>query len=169
MLPQMQPKGVEGKIYETIQPALESEGYDIVRLKLVPGDKMSTLQIMVDRLDGKPVSLDALTALNHTISTLLDVEDPIDKAYRLEVGSAGIDRPLTRKEQFEDYKGFEAKIELDMPIATGRKRFRGTLQGVENEHVLIAVDQEVFELDLNNIREARLVLTDALLKASGVR
>jgi ribosome maturation factor RimP len=166
MLQQMRPTGVEGKVYEVIHPMLESEGYELVRLKLVPGEKMSTLQIMVERLDGTRITLDECTDLNHSISTLLDVEDVITKAYRLEVGSAGIDRPLTREEQFETYKGFEAKIEMELPILTGRKRFKGTLQGTEDGCALIEVDGEIYALEMQQIRHAQLVLTDKLLKAS---
>ena len=175
-----------------ITPSVEAMGYEIVRLQ-ISGGLRPTLQIMADRADGGAMTVDDCADISHAVSALLDVEDPITSAYTLEVSSPGIDRPLTRLKDFERFKGFEARIETDLPL-DGRKRFRGTLYGVEGENVLIALDAktsqpakrkpgakvsakakpveidpglvEVAEIPFTQVAKARLELTDELLAAA---
>lgn len=172
-----------------IAPSVEAMGYEIVRLQ-ISGGMRPILQIMADRADGDAMTVDDCADISHAVSALLDVEDPITSAYTLEVSSPGIDRPLTRLKDFERFKGLEARIETDLPL-DGRKRFRGTLYGVEGENVLIALDAktaqapkrkpgakvsakakpveidpgmvEVAEIPFAQIAKAKLELTDDLL------
>jgi ribosome maturation factor RimP len=129
---------VLARITDIIGPSIEDMGYEIVRLQLSGGQR-PTLQIMADRADGGAMTVDDCADISNAVSALLDVEDPISSAYNLEVSSPGIDRPLTRLKDFERFKGFEARIETEIPL-DGRKRFRGVLYGVEGEAVLIALD-----------------------------
>jgi ribosome maturation factor RimP len=122
------------------------------------------LQVMAERIDERPMGVDDCTELTHTVSALLDVADPIEHAYVLEVSSPGIDRPLVRREDFERFQGYEAKLELAAPIE-GRRRFRGKLLGVEADRVRLNLGAEVVELPLARIQRAKLVLTDELLAA----
>jgi ribosome maturation factor RimP len=110
------------------------------------------------------MGVDDCTEVTHTVSALLDVEDPIEQSYVLEVSSPGIDRPLVRREDYERFRGHEAKLELATPI-DGRRRFRGTLLGIEADSVRVNLGTEVVALPLARIQRAKLVLTDALLAA----
>ena len=101
---------------------------------LLSGDHRPKLQIMVERQDGAPVSVDDCAAASRLVSTVLDVEDPLSGPYVLEVSSPGIDRPLTRLGDFERFAGFEARVELRVPVA-GRRRFRGRLRGVDRDRI----------------------------------
>ena len=100
--------------------------------------------------------------MTHTVSALLDVEDPIEQSYVLEVSSPGIDRPLVRREDYERFKGHEAKLELAAPI-NGRRRFRGRLAGIDADQVRLDLGAEVVALPLTRIQRAKLVITDELL------
>ena len=122
------PHGVPRKVFELLRPSAEGIGFEIVRIRFGLQDG-HTLQIMAERADGS-MSVEDCEELSRTLSAVLDVEDPIPGEYNLEISSPGIDRPLTRPKDFERWKGFDVKIELAEPIE-GRKRFRGTLQGVE--------------------------------------
>lgn len=152
------------KIAELIEPTIEELGFELVRVQMFssPKGEASTLQIMAEGEDGT-ISVDACAKISREISTLLDVEDPIDSEYVLEVSSPGIDRPLTRLKDFVNYAGFEAKVELIKAIEN-RKRYRGKLIGVEEEKILIDVDGERYELDFDDIVKAKLVMTDELFK-----
>lgn len=155
---------LEERIRDMIEPSLNDMGFDLVRVR-VSGSQRVTLQIMADRLDETPISVEDCADVSRAVSALLDVEDPIDDAYSLEVSSPGIDRPLTRLKDFARFAGHEAKIELDR-LTDGRRRFRGILHGIEGEAVRIETDTGVFEIPFEIIRDAKLVLTDALLEAS---
>lgn len=150
------------RISPIIEPSLNAMGYDLVRVHWTDGSNR-TLQIMVERKDGKEITVDDCAEISHTVSALLDVEDPIDAAYRLEVSSPGIDRPLTKMEHFAAYIGDEVKIEMAVP-QQGRKRFRGVLLGAEGETVRLSVDTEEHALSYADMQSAKLVLTDALVK-----
>jgi ribosome maturation factor RimP len=150
------------KIAPIIEPSLEAMGYGLVRVHWQEGGDR-TLQIMIERKDGQEVTVDDCTEVSHTASALLDVEDPIEGAYRLEVSSPGIDRPLTKLGHFAQYVGDEAKIEMAIP-QQGRKRFRGVLLGVEGDLIRIKVDNAEHQLPYSEMQSAKLVLTDALLK-----
>jgi ribosome maturation factor RimP len=119
---------------------------------------------MAERKDGLDMSLDDCALLSRAVSAVLDVEDPIEGAYSLEVSSPGIDRPLTRPKDYERFAGFEAKLETRAPI-DGRKRFKGKLLGLEAESVKIEVEGAALALPLEEIEKAKLVLTDELIAA----
>lgn len=152
------------RIETLIAPSLEAMGYRLVRVAVTGGRRAQVLQVMAERIDDKPMGVDDCTAVTHTVSALLDVEDPIEHAYVLEVSSPGIDRPLVKREDYERFRGHEAKLELAMPI-DGRRRFRGKLLGVEADRVRVNLGAEVVELPLASIQRAKLVLTDELLAA----
>src|SRR5713226_8930810 len=138
-------------------------GYRLVRVAFI-GGRRAVLQIMAERIDEQPMGVDDCSAITHTVSALLDVADPIEHAYVLEVSSPGIDRPLIRREDYARFQGFEAKVELAAPIE-GRRRFRGRLLGVEADRVRLNLGAEVVELPLAHIQRAKLVLTNELLAA----
>jgi ribosome maturation factor RimP len=119
---------------------------------------------MAEPKDGRHMSLEDCTKISRAISAVLDVEDPIEGAYSLEVSSPGIDRPLTRPKDYERFAGFEAKLETRAPI-DGRKRFKGRLRGLEAGQVKIEVDGATLALPLEEIDKAKLVLTDDLIAA----
>lgn len=150
------------KITEIIAPSLEDMGYRLVLVSLKEGSKPKTLTVMAERLDGVGMTFDDCTEISHTAGALLEVDDPISGAYNLEVCSPGIDRPLVRPEDYVRYSGYEVKLETQLPVQ-GRKRFKGTLQGIENETISILVDRYTHKLELGNIRSAKLVMTDALI------
>jgi len=153
-----------GRIETLIAPSLEAMGYRLVRVAVTGGRRAQVLQVMAERTDDRPMSVEDCTEVTHTVSALLDVEDPIAHAYVLEVSSPGIDRPLVRREDYERFRGYEAKLELAAPIE-GRRRFRGKLLGVEADRVRLNLGTEVVELPLAHIQRAKLVLTDELLAA----
>lgn len=152
------------RIETLIAPSLEAMGYRLVRVAITGGRRSQVLQVMAERMDERPMSVEDCTEVTHTVSALLDVADPIEHAYVLEVSSPGIDRPLVRREDYERYRGYEAKLELAAPIE-GRRRFRGRLVGVEADRVRLNLGAEVVELPLARIQRAKLVLTDELLAA----
>ncbi|MBI4185173.1 MAG: ribosome maturation factor RimP [Proteobacteria bacterium] len=156
--------GIEGRIRELISPSVEDLGYEVVRV-LVSGRTRPTVQIMVERRDGTAITLEDCGAVSRAVSALLDVEDPIAGAYVLEVSSPGIDRPLIRRQDYERFAGFEARIEMAMPIA-GQRRFKGRLLGLAGEEVRLAVGEAEVRLPLGEVRRAKLVLSDELFAAA---
>ena len=152
---------MDKKLAELLNPILDDLGFEMVRVRLSSGDP-STLQIMADRLDGQ-IGVDELAEINTSVGTILDVEDPIPENYTLEISSPGIDRPLTRKKDFDSFQGFEAKIETT-ELIDGRRRFRGVLAGVNNDEVLINLEEGTIGLKFTWLSEARLVLSDDLIK-----
>jgi ribosome maturation factor RimP len=158
--------GLAARVADLVEPALQDRGFRLVRVA-VSGGEGKTVQVMAERADGT-MSIEDCEAVSREISPLLDVHDPIAGSYRLEVSSPGIDRPLVRPSDFEDWSGYEAKIELKEPI-DGRKRFRGTLDGFEDGEVRISVDLDqigktVIGLPVGLVGEAKLVLTDELIR-----
>ena len=149
-----------------VEPVIEQLGYRLVRVR-VSSAEGCTVQIMAERPDGT-MSVENCEAVSRALSPVLDVADPIERAYRLEISSPGIDRPLVRKSDFERYTGHVAKIETSMPIQ-GRKRFRGVLAGTEGETARIrrddAAEGEETEImiPIEEMSEAKLVLTDELV------
>ena len=150
-------------IERIITPTVEGMGYELVRLTISGGHR-KTLQVMAERKDGLNMSLNDCTDLSRAISAVMDVEDPIEGAYSLEVSSPGIDRPLTRPKDYDRFAGFEAKLETRAPIE-GRKRFKGKLLGLEAQNVKIEVEGAALALPLEEIEKAKLVLTDDLIAA----
>ena len=154
----------ETRIGDMLSPTLEAMGYELVRIQ-ISGSQHKTMQVMVERKDGVGMTVDDCADISREISAVLDVEDPLKDAYDLEVSSPGIDRPLLRPVDFERYAGFDAKVEMAMAIE-GRKRFKGQLLGIEQGLVKIRLDEETYELPFGEIRRAKLLLTDELLKAA---
>ncbi|WP_296417725.1 ribosome maturation factor RimP [Pseudooctadecabacter sp.] len=156
---------MDRRITEIITPVVEDMGYEVVRVRLMTG-KESILQIMAQKPDGT-IEVDDCAQISTAVSAVLDVEDPILDAYTLEVSSPGIDRPLTRLKDFEQWDGFEAKIETEQLI-DGRRRFKGTLQGIEGSEVLIEIEENgeplTIGLQFDWLTDAKLVLTDELIR-----
>jgi len=154
---------IDRRIAAIVTPTVEGMGFRLVRLRVM-GGKRITLQIMAERSDGTMEVEDCAT-LSRALSAVLDVEDPIDREYTLEVSSPGIDRPLTRLEDFTRWEGYEARLETAEMI-DGRKRFKGILAGVEGHEVLIEVEQGTIGLEFDWLSDAKLVLTDELVAES---
>ncbi len=152
------------RIESLIAPALDAMGYRIVRI-VFTGGRRPTLQVMAERRDEAAMTVDDCASVSHTISAILDVADPIEASYDLEVSSPGIDRPLVRPEDYERFAGFEAKLELSAPHE-GRRRFRGRLQGREGDAVKLDLGESQVLLPFSAITKARLVLTDELIAAT---
>jgi ribosome maturation factor RimP len=161
--------GVAARVAAIIEPAIVDLGYRLVRVR-VTGQNGCTVQIMAERPDGT-MNVEGCEAVSQAVSPALDVDDPIQAAYHLEVSSPGIDRPLVRAGDFERWAGHLAKIDTDTIVA-GRKRFRGILRGIDGPNALLARDDAKSEeerdvaIPMALIADARLVLTDALVTES---
>ncbi len=152
---------IDRRIAEIITPVVEDMGFEVVRVRLMSG-KETVLQIMVQRPDGQ-IEVDECGQISTALSAVLDVEDPILDVYNLEVSSPGIDRPLTRMKDFDQWEGFEAKIETD-ELIDGRRRFKGQLAGTEGDEVLITIPEGTIGLKFEWLSDAKLVLTDELIR-----
>ncbi len=152
---------MDRRIAEIIAPVIEGMGFELVRVRLMAG-KTRTLQIMAERPDGG-IEVDDCARISTAVSAILDVEDPIEDNYTLEVSSPGIDRPLTRLKDFDTWAGYEAKLETAEMI-DGRRRFKGTLAGTEGSEVLIEIAEGTIGLQFDWLTEAKLVLTDELIR-----
>ncbi len=149
---------------QLIEPEVEALGFALVRVKMMGGNADPTLQVMAERPETRQLTIDDCAAISRRLSDVLDAADPIERSYRLEVSSPGIDRPLTRLADFEDWAGHEAKISLVEPVL-GRKRFTGVLAGREGEAIHADVEGEgEMTFDFKNIHAAKLVLTDRLIE-----
>lgn len=161
--------GMAARVGAVAEPVLQAMGYRLVRIK-ISGDAGCTVQIMAERPDGTML-IDDCEAVSRALSPVLDIADPIDRAYRLEISSPGIDRPLVRRSDFARYGGHLVKIEMAV-AHQGRKRFRGVLDGVEGEAVRLMRDGAAKDEDplvllpMHDIGDARLVLTDELIAES---
>ncbi len=152
---------IDRRMAEIITPVIEDMGFELVRVRLM-GGKTNTLQIMAEKPEGG-IEVDQCADISNAVSAVLDVEDPLTDAYTLEVSSPGIDRPLTRLKDFEEFEGYEAKLETSEMI-DGRKRFKGVLAGVEGDEVLINIEEGTVGLQFDWLADAKLVLTDELIK-----
>ncbi|UZD90673.1 ribosome maturation factor RimP [Cognatishimia activa] len=156
---------IDSRLAEIVAPVIEDMGFELVRLRLM-GGKTNTLQIMAERPEGG-IEVDECGEISTAVSAILDVEDPLDDSYVLEVGSPGIDRPLTRLKDFETFEGYDAKIETT-ELIDGQKRFRGILAGVEGEEVLVNIEAsgevQTVGLQFDWLADAKLILTDDLIK-----
>ena len=161
--------GVAARVSAVAGPVLQQMGYRLVRIK-ISGEAGCTVQIMAERPDGS-MQIDDCEAISRALSPVLDIADPIERAYRLEISSPGIDRPLVRRSDFERFGGHLVKIEMAV-AHQGRKRFRGILAGVEGDTIRIrrddvpAGDEGDVLLTMEDIADARLVLTDELIAES---
>ena len=167
---------IDRRLAGIVTPTIEGLGFRLVRLRLM-GAKRITLQIMAERapdtIGAGTMEVEDCARLSRALSVALDVEDPIEGEYRLEVSSPGIDRPLTRLEDFARWQGYQARLET-AELVDGRKRFKGALAGVEGSRVLIELDDADIKpesggaigLEFDWLADARLVLTDELIAAS---
>lgn len=160
--------GVAAAISSLVEPVLESMGFRLVRVRIMGGQD-TIVEIMVERPDGS-MTVEDCRAVSQQLSPLFDVHDPLPGSYRLQVSSPGIDRPLVRPADFEQWAGHEAKIELK-ELVDGRKRFRGALEGYEDGEVRMSVKlgnegPQVLGFPLEMVADARLVLTDELVRES---
>jgi ribosome maturation factor RimP len=159
--------GLAARVAAIVEPALEGLGYRLVRVRML-GDSGCTVQIMAEKPDGTMLIGDC-EAASRALSPVLDAADPVDRAYRLEMSSPGLDRPLVRQSDFERHANHAVKIEMSRPV-DGRKRFRGTLLGLAGTSVRIRneaakPDQPAESLlPIEDMVEAKLVLTDALIE-----
>lgn len=167
---------IDRRLAAIVGPVIEGLGFELVRIRLM-GGKTRILQIMADRPEGG-IEVDDCAAISTAVSAVLDVEDPIEENYVLEVSSPGIDRPLTRLKDFDMWVDYEARLETT-ELIDGRRRFKGTLQGTEGDEVLIEIEEAgeplTIGLKFDWLSDAKLILTDDLIaemlrqrKASGV-
>jgi ribosome maturation factor RimP len=153
-------------IAKLIEPEAEALGFELVRVAMFGGKSDPVLQVMAERPDTRQLDLADCEALSRRVSEVLDAADPIEEAYRLEVSSPGIDRPLTRLKDFADWAGFDARLRMVTPL-DGRKHFDARILGVEQDGVKVtpARGDDLF-IPFAQIAGAKLILTDALLKAT---
>ncbi len=154
---------IEQKIESLIAPSLTDMGFAIVRIQMQGG---KTLQIMAERLDGQPITLNDCSSISRRVSAILDVEDPISSAYDLEVSSPGTERPLVKREDFEKFSGRQIKLTSAIPVE-GRKRFLGQLLGIDGSIVRLITDdrpEDAYKIEFNNISSANLVYDPNALK-----
>ena len=158
--------GLPARVSAIAEPVIEQLGYRLVRTK-VSASEGCTIQIMAERPDGS-MTVDDCEAISRALSPVFDVKEPIDRAYRLEISSPGIDRPLVRKSDFERHEGHLVRIEMDVPV-NGRKRFRGILAGVDGDNAKLRLDDAAEGdapealLPIPDMADAKLVLTDELV------
>ena len=154
------------QLLELLDPVAQAAGYAIVRLRLMSGSERRRLQVMAERPSDHEMGIDDCTALSRAFQEVLEAADPVKGDFVLEVSSPGIDRPLTRLEDFETFAGLEARIEIDR-MADGKKRFKGEIAGVEGDNVALNTEDEPDSTTLVPfawIVDAKLVLSDELLK-----
>lgn len=154
---------MDRKLAELVSGEIEALGFELVRLRFQSG-KRPILQLMVERPDGG-IEVEECARISTAVSAILDVDDPIDGEYILEVSSPGIDRPLTRLKDFDEWEGWDAKISLDTPIDS-QKRFRGIIAGVDGDEVLLNTEHGTLGLKFSWIADAKLVLSDDLIRES---
>ena len=157
---------------QLIEPEAKALGFDLVRVKMFGGQSDPTLQVMAERPDTRQLTIDDCAELSRRISDRLDAleaegRDPIDHAYRLEVSSPGIDRPLTRLKDYADWAGHEARLNLAAPLEDGRKQLTGDLIGVDGDQVSIDVRKyKQVSVPFGQIADAKLLMTDRLIAAT---
>ena len=150
---------------KVIEPEVEALGYRLVRVAMIGGTSDPTLQVMAESPETRQLKLEDCEQISRRISEVLDEKDPIEGSYRLEVSSPGIDRPLTRRSDYADWAGHEARLKLEETLA-GAKQLSGTIKGIEDDTVLLATPKGDREIPFESIASAKLLLTDALIKAT---
>ena len=148
-----------------IAPEIEHLGYSLVRLAMIGGTSDPTLQVMAERPDTRQLTIDECSDISRRVSDLLDEADPIEGAYRLEVSSPGIDRPLTRLSDYSDWTGHEARIRFEQPI-DGAKQVSGIIDGISGDTIRVTTTKGLREVPFNSIASAKLLLTDKLIAAT---
>jgi ribosome maturation factor RimP len=157
--------GLEARLADIVTPSLEGMGYELVRVAVIGRDR-PTVQIMADRVDGAPMRVEDCELLSGQIGAVIDVADPMRGEWVLEVSSPGIDRPLTRRKDWLRFAGHAARAETEVPI-DGRRRFSGMVLGADAEAARLRLDDgSEVALPWDNLRRAKLVLTDALIAAT---
>ncbi|HUA78512.1 MAG TPA: ribosome maturation factor RimP [Acetobacteraceae bacterium] len=155
----------EDRLAELVSPTLEAMGYELVRV-VTTGGTRPTVQIMAERADGQAMAIEDCEAISRALGAVLDVADPLPGAWALEVSSPGIDRPLTRIKDWNRFAGHLARVELAEPVQ-GRRRMNGIVLGADDTAARLRLeDGTEAVLALGAIRRARLVLTEALIKAT---
>ncbi len=152
-------------VTKLIEPEVKALGFDLVRVAMTGGRSDPTLQVMAERADTRQLDLDDCQTISRRLSELLDAKDPIEGSYRLEVSSPGIDRPLTRRKDFSDWTGHEARLKFAEPLE-GAKQVSGTIQGIEGELVSIMTTKGLRQVPYKSIASAKLLLTDSLINAT---
>jgi ribosome maturation factor RimP len=158
----METTAAAARIERIIAPTLDGMGYELVRVQISGGRQHSRLQVMAERIDQKGMTVDDCADISRAVSALLDVEDPIAGSYDLEVSSPGIDRPLTRPQDFARFAGHEAKVEMRRVIE-GRRRFRGLLKGVEDGCAVLVMEGEAVKLPVEDIEKAKLLVSEGMI------
>jgi ribosome maturation factor RimP len=148
-----------------IEPEVKALGFDLVRVAMTGGRSDPTLQIMAERHETRQLDLDDCQAISRRLSDLLDDKDPIGGSYRLEVSSPGIDRPLTRRKDFADWAGHEARLKLAESLE-GAKQVSGTIRGIDGDIISVATPKGLREVPFKSIASAKLLLTDKLINAT---
>lgn len=159
-MPTIQEKRITG----FIEPVIKSMGFELVSVRIIGSQKLQTLQIMAENPDTGTLDLNGCTEISHAVSALLDVEDPIQSAYQLEVSSPGIDRPLVKDRDFEKYMGYEISVETIDANEEGARRFRGHLTAFDGTSFTIKTDHGDEPIQMDNLVRAKLILTDELAK-----
>lgn len=158
---------LEEKLAELAAPVIEDLGFALHHVKIIGQVDACTVQIMAEDKETKNLGVDDAAKISRALSAVIDVEDPINGAYRLEVGSPGIDRMLITEADFEEYKTFEVKLETLTPNDDGQKRFRGVINGIKDSNILLTTeDQGDVDVPFHSLAKAKLVLTDELIKAT---
>jgi len=149
------------RVEELLTPTIEAMGFTLVRVML-SGGQNPILQIMAEPSDGREMTVEHCADISRAVSAVLDVEDPIQSAYSLEVSSPGLDRPLVRLADYDRFAGFEAKVELKV-LTDGRRKFKGRVQGTDGNFVKLDVDGDVVQFEHAAIAKAKLLITDEML------
>jgi ribosome maturation factor RimP len=158
----------EGRFAYFIEPVAQAHGCRLVQVRIGGSQAGSgnALEVFLETTDGSPLSMDVCAKISRELSAHLDVEDPMGGAYRLEVGSPGLDRPLTHISDFARFQGYEVKIEFKRPLSDGQKRMRARIISAGPEGFSITDDQQRnFDVEMRDLASARLVASEELLKA----
>jgi len=147
-------------LQDLIEPVVEGCGFELVRVMTI-GQANPTLQVMIDTLDGRDITVDDCALVSRALSDMLDEKDPIENQYSLEVSSPGLDRPLTKLKHFERWKGYEIKLETEEKFEN-RKRFKGKLNDVVNGNIVLTMDETQYTIPFALVAKAKLVITDEL-------
>ena len=158
---------LEQKIFDIVQPVADDLGLEVLYVQVQGNEGTKVVVITAEDPETGRLSIDKCSELSRAASVNMDVEDPIEDKYKLEVSSPGIDRLLLRRKDFETYQGFDTKIELHTPVETGQKRFRGILKGIDDQdNIAIETDEGLASFSFEDLKKAKLVLTDELIKAT---
>ena len=153
----------ERNVAELIGPMIDAMGFELVRVRVGSGGRRKQLQIMAERQEDGSMEIDDCADISKAVSAILDVEEPIKEAFTLEVSSPGIDRPLTRLKDFEIWRGHLAKIQM-LESIDGRRSFKGVISNVNGTLVNLQVEGQEWELEFTSIANAKLVMTNDLLR-----